>query len=408
MKKKFTLKKRLIYLGIVLVIGFLFLEGLMIVLEPFLFKGFFQYDQDIGFRVRPGVAATNRFGFLDRDYPLEREPDTYRMLILGDSYGWTGGVHWNYTAILERKFEEKLGDDRVEIINVSYPMTHTGEQLAMLQKYGLQYKPDLVLLGFFAGNDFVDAEPFRKRIVVNDTFVDIDKRSEVVLFGYPLIFKSRLFLFLKQKIRLLNEFAFRKAENPEEIEEEVKVSKASFFSLSFLVPSLIGLQVAHDRIPPRPPDSNDFLFNETTYLSVEFDRLNFCGKKVNEDGFFDDSIQYILESITQMKDLLDQKNIQFLVAIYPDEFQVNEDLLEKIYNRYNVTSADFEICLPQRLLKERLDQLDVPWIDFTEEFRREYKQKPLFKLGDPHWNNAGNDLAAEILFRELPKYIEIP
>ena len=74
----------------------------MIVLEPYLFSGFFQYDPDLGFRVRPGARGTTQFGFLDYDYPLERKPGTFRMLVLGDSYGWSGGRDGNYSAILER------------------------------------------------------------------------------------------------------------------------------------------------------------------------------------------------------------------------------------------------------------------------------------------------------------------
>ncbi len=79
---------------------------------------------------------------------------------------------------------------------------HTVEQLAMLKKYGLQYNPDLVILGFFAGNDFRDADPNRKRIIVNDLYVDIDRNKELIIFGYPIIAKSRLLLFIQQKYQV--------------------------------------------------------------------------------------------------------------------------------------------------------------------------------------------------------------
>ena len=63
----------------------------------------------------------------------------------------------------------------------------------MLKKFGLQYNPDLVILGFFMGNDFVDADPYRKRIAFNNAYADIDKRHEHRILGYPFVFPFRSF-----------------------------------------------------------------------------------------------------------------------------------------------------------------------------------------------------------------------
>ena len=82
-------------------------------------------------------------------------------------------------------------------------MTHTAEQLGVLRLFGLQYQPDAVLLDLFMGNDFVDADPNRKRIVVYDTVFDIDRRRELRLFGYPIVAQSRLYQFLRQRIGTL-------------------------------------------------------------------------------------------------------------------------------------------------------------------------------------------------------------
>ncbi len=93
-----------------------FLELSMIVLEPWVFnKGFYQYDRELGFRVRAGFNGTNRFGFNDREYALERKAGTFRILVLGDSFGWSGGREGNYTAILERACQNQLGDGRIEV-----------------------------------------------------------------------------------------------------------------------------------------------------------------------------------------------------------------------------------------------------------------------------------------------------
>ena len=81
-------------------------------------------------------TLTNQFGFNDRDYPLRKPEGTFRILVVGDSFSWAGGLEGNYTALLERMFERRDGAHKIDIVNTGYPGTHTGEQLIMLKKYG--------------------------------------------------------------------------------------------------------------------------------------------------------------------------------------------------------------------------------------------------------------------------------
>ena len=176
MGKLHPLMQKAIFAYLAIFLCLALMEIVMIISEPYLSNGLYQYDPDLGFRVRPYSSGTNMFGFNDRDYALDKPDGIYRILVVGDSFSWAGGIEGNYTALLERKFESHYGAHRVDVINAGYPMTHTGEQFAMLKKYGMQYHPDRVLVGFFTGNDFIDADPNRKRIVVNDTYFDIDRR----------------------------------------------------------------------------------------------------------------------------------------------------------------------------------------------------------------------------------------
>ena len=62
-------------------------ELLMIVLEPYLFKGLYEYDPDLGFRVRAYYPVdqgtiTNKFGFNDDDYPLKKHPVSIEFWLL--------------------------------------------------------------------------------------------------------------------------------------------------------------------------------------------------------------------------------------------------------------------------------------------------------------------------------------
>ncbi len=369
-----------------IIIPLLLVEILMIVFEPYLFRGLYQYDQNLGFRVRPYINGNNQFGFNDRDYPLEKEPKKFRLLVVSDSFNWAGGKEGNYTALLEKKFDNYYGKSQVEVINVGYPGTHTGEQLAMLKKYGLQYNPDLVVLGFFAGNDFRDADPERKRIIVNGIYIDIDKKDELIIFGYPIIGKSRLFMFLQQQYKVYQELQKAK-------QDSAKLSN------NFIV---AGLDLASSPIIER--EKSPGILSQKAFLRVEKSRLKFCKIKDLLDGKRDENINYIFQSILEMQKLLKSRNIDFVVAIYPDEYQVNDQLLNEIFAEYDdLKQESYNLTCQQEILSKFLAANNIPYIDMLDRFKIEQKNRPVYLLREPHWNSAGNLLAAEILFDYLKK-----
>jgi len=366
---KFAIK-----IGLIIVVSLVCVEILMTVFDPYLFKGTFEYNPDLGFRVRahiPGPAGpvTNQFGFCDRDYPLQKTPGVFRILVIGDSFGWAGGREGNYTALLETMFERRDGSHKIDIVNAGYPSTHTGEELAILKKYGLQYNPDLVVLGFFVGNDFLDADPDRKRIVVNGSYVDIRKSREHRFLGYPIIAQSRLLLFLEQKYRVYA--------------ESRKASREARGQ-----PEQLGT------------------FSEDTYLGIERSRLEFFNSNPASLKQWQANIDYIFQSISEMDALLKSRNIKFVVAIYPDEFQINDTVLKTIFEKYKLKPEDYDLNLAQNLLKSYLQSRGIPFIDFLERYRAEGKKHDLYLLRDTHWNGAGNQLAADILFEDLGKRVE--
>ncbi|NES96071.1 MAG: hypothetical protein F6K32_12715, partial [Desertifilum sp. SIO1I2] len=352
-------------------VPFLAVELVMIFLEPVLFnKTFYQYDPDMGFRVRPYTLGSNQFGFNDRDYLLEKDPSSFRMLFVGDSFSWAGGRDGNYTALLENQFQNTPNLPPVEVINTGYPMTHTGEQLLMLQKYGLQYNPDLVVLGFFTGNDFIDADPYRKRIVVNDTQIDIDKRREVRFLGYPIIGRSRLILFVQQKYQVFREM--------------MKIEQAA-----------------------RADESAPIAFSEETFLQIELARMEFCNLEKQSQSYYQGNIDYILNSISQMNALLKARDIQFVVTLYPDEFQVNSELQDTLFDRFNLNREDYDLECFQKILIEHLEKENIPYLDLLQPFQVASQTQTLYLLRDTHWNAEGNQLAAKLLHEYLLKTVDI-
>lgn len=100
--------------------------------------------------------TTNAQGFRDtRDWSHERTPGIGRVLVLGDSHtqGFECRQDRTYSAVLERKLH--AGGKPTEVFNCGISGFGTAEQLAFLENEGLKYKPDAVVLGWFA-NDLDD------------------------------------------------------------------------------------------------------------------------------------------------------------------------------------------------------------------------------------------------------------
>ncbi len=355
---------------------------LLIFNDTFFHASFYVFDRDMGFRVRPyaryGNDRANEFGFNDRDYPHTRTPGTYRILFLGDSFNWMGGQETNYTAILERQFEEDFGPGRVEVISAGYSQTHTGEQLVALEKFGLQYHPDLVVLGFFAGNDFYDADPNRRRIVVGASLTDVfpDRDFYHVVLGQPLVFRSRLLLYAEE----LWSVYWTNREHAQRIRRETRDEDSG--------PPILGL-------PDGTPQARKAGLTDEYLTSIRLRTQFFDPKHFRE---YAPHVQYIFDSLSRMRSLLAARGIRFLVAVYPDQAQVDPGVRAEFVRRLGLDARDWQWDRPQQLLERFCADHGIEFFDLAPIFADHCRRgEDLYIQSDTHWNTAGNRLAAAIL-----------
>ena len=376
--------KQLVFSTVAISLSFAFLEIFMIVAEPYLHRGFFEYDVDLGFRIRPGARDSNSFGFNDREYDLEPAPGVLRILFVGDSFSWRGGVEHNYTAMLERKFERHYGQHRVDIVNGGYPMTHTGEHVLMLEKYGLQYNPHIVFLGFYLGNDFINHNPHRKKIVVWDTYLDIDPRQERILLGYPIVAQSRLMHFFRQNYAVLR--SRYEAYQEERRREREKSSQDQ-----------TGPQPAVQQPPAATP-----LMPTEKYLRTEGRMLRAFHHPFRDDP----RVGLVRQSVSEMLALVGEHQAALHVGLYPAGFQVDAALFSRVLSLHGWEAEQYDVKLLNNLLVEHLEQEGIAYVDLTPRFRDASAKKVLYLPQDTHWNLEGNKLAASILFEELASIVD--
>ena len=107
-------------------------------------------DKTLRWRFSPSEGR-NSLGLRNRELGTKKT-GTYRILFLGDSLIWSGETSSGelYTAVLEGRLNSRFpnGPNSFEIINAGIPCYTTYQELEFLKIYGMDMKPDLVILGF--------------------------------------------------------------------------------------------------------------------------------------------------------------------------------------------------------------------------------------------------------------------
>lgn len=100
----------------------------------------------------------NSLGFRDVEHLHKKPEGTFRILGLGDSFTYGVGAAFEETYLykLEEMLNNREGEHpTVEIIKAGIPRFFPESERLLLEHYGLDFKPDLILIGFLP-NDIID------------------------------------------------------------------------------------------------------------------------------------------------------------------------------------------------------------------------------------------------------------
>jgi len=277
----------------------------------------------------------NSLGFKDTEFGPKR-PDVYRIAAIGDSFAF--GVvpyRYNYLTILE----ELLGGESrrkggVEVLNLGIPGIGPKEYLTLFVNEVLALEPDMLLLSLFIGNDFLES----KRDWWTHSYL-------ATLIHYVLTLQ-------------------------EEFEGRV----------------IHGAGPYCDDCPG---------FDLDAYLAIAQAR---SAHYLSADTSFPPSLLAALHYLELMQTICTDRGIPLLVAIIPDELQINAELESQLRRKYypGVPDEGWDITRPNRLLASELERLGIDFLDLYPAFKT-LPQQRLYRLRDSHWNIPGNRLAAETI-----------
>ena len=144
------------------------------------------------------VYRFNAVGFRDRDHVVEKPAGTTRIVVLGDSVTEGAGVEWE--SVFAATLQSRLGT-RFEVINVAASGLNTPQEVHLLEREGLRYKPDRVILNFVLNDcDFFTSFKGAARFAA-------EKDATIGLLGVSisprlkrLLKSSALIYFLKERL----------------------------------------------------------------------------------------------------------------------------------------------------------------------------------------------------------------
>ena len=149
---------------------------------------FLIHDAQLGWRNRPGASCQfkghsveiNSHGHRDFEFPREKPPGEFRVLMLGDSQIFGDGIAREET--LAANLETELND--VEVLNASVIGYGTDQRLIYMREEGHRFQPDITLLTIDA-YDFYDNSSRRVRSGYGKPMF-ILQDDKLVLTGVPI------------------------------------------------------------------------------------------------------------------------------------------------------------------------------------------------------------------------------
>ena len=355
---------------------------------PF-FAGLFVEDPAVGMRHLPRARSRmasetagtvlvriNSRGYRGREYPWDSAAG-FRILGLGDSFTFGFGVEEDDTYLA--RLERALRDRNVEVINAGLAGMGPDNEARLLAADGAAVRPDLVLLGFFVGNDLMD-------VLTGPARTHLREGSPALPDG----FLERWYRPLRPGV--LQAEPLRRTFRPG-----------------------LGLPIPFKGFWRRHSHAYRFLSGRVGRLregwqrrrgpapALEFNPLQqeaFCLRSYPPE--FDLAWTRTRAELGRIQSWCDTHRVPLAIVSIPTRAQVYPQHWDEVRRRFKLRDEDFDLEKPQRLLSEFAAARGIPLIDLLPALRRARERDgPLYFQTDIHWTPRGHAVAAEEILRQL-------
>ncbi|MFN8637292.1 MAG: SGNH/GDSL hydrolase family protein [Chloroflexota bacterium] len=359
-----------LFLGLLMVEAAFRLAGPNIPLDLTMAR-FQVYHPVYGFFHQPGVSGwvrTDEFttfvkfntqGLRGPEVSIPKPADTFRALVLGDSVveGAQVGEDATMAGRLRGELQGLAGGKRVESVNAGVAGFGTGQQLLFLQREGLAYQPDLIVLVFTIANDPAD-------------------NSVAVARRWKLAAERRPFFVQRGGELELQPFEAPPEERWSGVRTFLRDHSVVFTTLELW---WIGKTVARAQGSVVPPLDAE----KEVYLT--------------EPGDDWQQAWSVTEALlAEVKATADANGVPLLLVLSPSEWQTYDDLWPKLVGTGSQAQRRFSPDAPNERLTEIADRHGIPLLDLRPIFRAEVAAggPPVIFRKDGHWTERGHEIAA--------------
>lgn len=290
----------------------------------------------------------NSYGFRDRNYRPEKKEGIQRIIVLGDSITFGTGMKLDdiYTERLEELFSRN--GMRVEVLNLSLPGYDTLAEVNMLEKIGILFRPDMVILGYCINDIMLTPAP--------EEIIRMERYSS-------FIYKLRLIQFIVNKLDKFIQINRLKRMNLEK--EFLKSQKMKI------------VNVRNDRELMKYVDNLRNLLKERGYKDYNinlYTSLPHLGK-----------FRYSIERLKKLSNLYNFKVVVMIIS-YLGENEVNKEIYKSVY----------------KIIKYESERVGFSVINTRDTFNTvEYDKLQTKKDDFIHPNKLGHELMAKMLYNYL-------
>ncbi|MBI3312605.1 MAG: SGNH/GDSL hydrolase family protein [Candidatus Omnitrophica bacterium] len=125
-------------------------------LEPVPGERVWQLKPNLDIYFKKVKVKTNSQGLFDQEYSIDKDPNTFRVAVVGDSFTMPDGVEIEkaFHSLLETRLNQESTGEKYEFINFAAAMYSFRQYVAVINERALAYKPDMILIGFCSENDY--------------------------------------------------------------------------------------------------------------------------------------------------------------------------------------------------------------------------------------------------------------
>jgi len=375
-----------------------------LLLRPMLgprYFGVFELDPYYLYKPIPNVTreynrqSVNKKGYIKyqinsdgfRGEEIVQGRDHTRIVIYGDSF-----IHAQFSVLkdtfaeqLEGKLTLRLGKD-VEVINAGVAGYGPDQIIRRMEKELLWLEPDLIVVGVFAGNDYGDL--IRNKLYKlddngelqqNNFIVSEEIKRKMALARGELLLK-KILRDVARSVRLNEQRKDEKVQSGRKrVESFLKQNSKEFQEYIAEGDNIVRILASdpYNADVSLTPDSNSAVYKKKLMARV----------------------------IERMKEITDNLSIPLVLLIIPHPM----DVLNGVHDSGEVDRQAYPEYRPEALtntLQRIADEHNIDSVNLFDIYQQRDAAQLYFSGGDDHWNELGQEVAAEevtnyLISREL-------